>query len=105
MAGTEMNTAISAKEILKVLATLKVEARQKYKAEIKGIFGSYVRGDAREGSDVDILVEFDEDANLIDFIGLSLFLEEKLHRSVDVVPVSAIRDEIKANILKEAAYL
>jgi hypothetical protein len=50
-------------------------------------------------------VEFDEGANLIDFVGLSLFLEEKLKLRVDVVPESSIRQEIKEEILREAAYL
>jgi hypothetical protein len=92
-------------DILRDLAELKTEVKQRYKAEIKGIFGSYVRGEGKEGSDIDVLVEFDEGANLIDFVGLSLFLEEKLKLHVDVVPESAIRKEIKADILKEAAYL
>ena len=97
--------AISASEILQVLNGLKAEVRQKYRAEIKGIFGSYVKGEQKEGSDIDVLVEFDEGANLLDFTGLSLFLEEKLNCRVDVVPESALRTEIKDSILKGAAYL
>jgi predicted nucleotidyltransferase len=96
---------MSASEILLILNKLKTEVRQKYKAEIKGIFGSYVRGEEKKGSDIDVLVEFYEGANLLDLTGLSLFLEEKLRCHVDVVPESAIRSEIKESILKEAAYL
>jgi predicted nucleotidyltransferase len=92
-------------DILHTLAELKTEVKERYKAEIKGIFGSYVRGKEKEGSDIDVLVEFDEGANLIDFVGLSLFLEEKLNLRVDVVPESAIRKEIREDILREAAYL
>jgi len=92
-------------EILNILSDLKTEIRQRYKAEVKGVFGSYVKGEQREGSDLDVLVEFDEGANLLDLTGLSLFLEEELNCRVDVVPESAIRKEIKESILKEAAYL
>ncbi len=93
------STSIS--EILKILSNLKAEARQRYKAEIKGIFGSYVKGEQKEGSDVDVLVEFEGRANLLDLVGLALFLEEKLNLKVDVVPESALREEIRQFVLKE----
>lgn len=79
--------------------------RQKYKAEIKGIFGSYVRGEQKEDSDVDILVRFLEGATLFNFVGLADYLEERLKLKVDIVPVDTIRQEIKEDILKEAIYL
>lgn len=96
----EMNN-ISASGILKILTGLKPEARQRFKAEIKGIFGSYVRGKQKEGSDLDVLVEFEEGANLLDLTGLTDFLEEKLNLKVDVVPESALREEIRGIVLKE----
>jgi len=100
MGNTGMKT-VSLPEILAVLRGLKEEASRKYKAELKGIFGSYVRGQENPGSDLDVLVEFNKGANLIDLVGLSLFLEEKLHCSVDVVPQSALRKELKSDILNE----
>jgi predicted nucleotidyltransferase len=103
--GTINKNRLSTKRIINVLTKSKIEARQRYRAEIKGIFGSFVRGDDKHKSDIDILVEFDERANLIDFVGLSLFLEEKLKRPIDVVPESTIRKELKAKILKEAIYI
>ena len=93
--------SISASGILKILAGLKPEARQRFRAEIKGIFGSYVRGEQKEGSDLDVLVEFEEGANLLDLTGLADFLEEKLSLKVDVVPESALREEIRGIVLKE----
>ena len=97
----EKTTNFSTDEIAEILGNLKVEARLRFKAEIKGIFGSYVRGQQREGSDLDVLVEFDEGANLLHLVGLAEFLEEKLHLKVDVVPESALRKEIKDSILRE----
>jgi len=92
-------------KITRTLESLKDTIREKYKAEIVGIFGSYVRGEEKKGSDLDVLVEFASDADLIHFVGLSIFLEEKLGLKVDVVPYDTIRIEIKANVLKEAIYL
>jgi len=88
-------------EIKKIIEKSKVEAAQKYKAEIIGIFGSYVRGEQKEESDIDILVRFGEDATLFDFVGLSLFLEEILGIKVDIVPQDTIRDEIREKIMNE----
>ncbi len=92
-------------DILKILENVKEEAKQNYKAKIVGIFGSYARGDEGEKSDVDILVDFDENASLFDLVGLSLFLEEKLNCKVDVVPRRSLREEIKPYVLQEAIYL
>lgn len=92
---------ISTNKLLLSIIGLKAEARQRFRAEIKGIFGSYVRGEQKKGSDLDVLVEFDNNANLLDLTGLADFLEEKLDIKVDVVPESAIREEIKSIILKD----
>ena len=95
----------TASHILSLLRELKDEVRRKYKAELKGLFGSSAHGKAKKESDIDVLVEFDEGANLLDLVGLSLFLEEKLHHPVDVVQESAIREELKENILSEAVLV
>lgn len=88
-------------KILKILADLKGEIRQKYKVQIKGIFGSYARGEQKDTSDIDILVDFEEDADPFDFTGLALFLEEKLNIHVDIIPEKSLRKEIKRSVLKE----
>jgi len=91
--------------IIETLQKLKDELKQKYRVEIKGIFGSYVRGEQKESSDIDILVEFSEGATLFDFVDLAEYMEKKLNLKVDIVPIDTIREEIKENILKEAIYL
>lgn len=87
--------------IITVLKGLEDEIRKDYKAEIIGVFGSYVRGEQKEGSDVDILVRFLEGATLFDLVGLGDFLEEKLRVKVDIVSERALRQEIKEQILEE----
>ncbi len=92
-------------DIIKTLKLLKSEARDLYKVEIRGVFGSYARGGSSKLSDVDVLVHFEESADLLDFVGLTLFLEEKLNCKVDVVPQDDIRREIKDSILQETMYI
>lgn len=92
-------------DILKTLKLVQPEVKKKYKAEIKGVFGSHARGELHGSSDVDVLVNFQESADLIDFVGLSQFLEEKLKSKVDIVPQGDIRQELKESILKDTIYL
>jgi predicted nucleotidyltransferase len=105
--GSEgMKKRMNLEEIKRILEEVKGISRKEYKAEIMGIFGSYVRGKEKEMSDIDILVRFLEGATLLDFVGLADFLEEKLHISVDIVPIDTIRKELEEHILKEeAVYL
>jgi len=93
------------KIIKETLRNLEEEVRKRYRAEIVGPFGSYVRGEQKDTSDVDILVRFLEGATLFDFVGLADFLEEKLGIKVDIVPVDTIRKEIREQVMKEAVYL
>jgi len=92
-------------KIIEILQELKDEIRQKYRAEIKGIFGSYVRGEEKGSSDIDILVMFFEGATLFDFVGLADYVERKLNLKADIVPIDTLREEIKESVLKEAIYL
>src|SRR3990172_3848239 len=67
-----------------------------------GVFGSVVRGEAGEGSDVDILVEIErDDVSLLDFVGIKLELEEALGRRVDLVEYSALKPLLRDRILAE----
>ena len=66
-----------------------------------GIFGSHVRGEQSENSDVDVLVELDEGFDLIEFIKIKNLLEEAVEMKVDLVEYENIRDELRESILKE----
>ena len=93
------------KKILKTLEDTKEIIYKKYKVKKLGVFGSYIKGKQQNLSDIDILVDFSEGADLIDFIGLALFLEDKLGCKVDLVPERALRDELKDSIHREAVYV
>jgi len=95
----------SLEEIKRKLVELREEIKKRYKAEIIGIFGSYVRSEQKEESDLDVLVRFYKGATLFELVGLSIYLEEELGVKVDVVPYDTVREEIKERVLKEAVYL
>lgn len=88
-------------DLLARLRALKPEAAARYKVKAIGLFGSFVRGEQREVSDIDLLAEFEEGADLLDLVGLALFLEGELGRRVDVVPKRALRQELRASVLSE----
>lgn len=92
-------------DLLAKLRELKPQIAALYKAREIGLFGSFVRGEENASSDIDLLVEFDEDADLLDLVGLSLFLEEQLQRKVDVVPKVALRVELRDRVLQEVVTL
>ena len=69
------------------------------------IFGSFVRGEAKKNSDIDILVEIGEEKSLLDIVGLQLDLEEALKKKVDIVEYSTIHPLLKDRILKEQSVI
>jgi len=75
--------------------------KDKYSVKEIGLFGSYLRGEQKVTSDIDVLVDFKEGADLFSLVGLAMFLEEKLGVKVDVVPKRALRKELRAQVLKE----
>ena len=93
------------KEIKATIKNSKEELREKFKVKEIGIFGSFVRKENKKKSDVDILVEFEEGADLFDLIDLGFFLEKKLKRKVDVVSKRTLRKEIKKTVLRELVNL
>ncbi|NYZ76904.1 nucleotidyltransferase family protein [Candidatus Micrarchaeota archaeon] len=96
---------MAAEELIKKLKGLKAELQTEYKVKKIGIFGSFVKGEQKKTSDIDVLVEFEEDADLFSLIGLSDFLKTKLKREVDVVPERALRKELRASILRDVVYV
>ena len=89
------------KEIEKVKSKI-VGILKKNKVKRAGIFGSYSRGEQKKNSDIDIVVDIeDESMSLLGFIALIRLLEEALKRKVDLVEYSSIKRRLKERILKE----
>jgi|SRR4030042_3208691 predicted nucleotidyltransferase len=94
-------------EIREILKEYKEEVSRKYRINEIGIFGSIVRGEQKKRSDIDILVEFDEEniPGLLKFIEMERYLEKILRKKVDLVRKGGIRPELRDIILKEVVYI
>ena len=92
-------------EILKTLKAHEKTIKSRFKVKRIGLFGSVVRGEARENSDVDVLVEFEEGFKTYDnYIELQFYLEDTLGKRVDLVILEAVKHQLRAIIEKEAVY-
>ena len=102
-----MITYISVDEIKKIFKKHESELQERFGVKEIGVFGSYVRGEQKKGSDIDILVEFyqDTEMDLIKFVELEEYLSELLGVKVDLVMKSALKLRIGKQILKEVIYL
>ena len=78
---------------------------KRYGADNIRVFGSIVRGEAGEQSDVDILVHLEENRTLLDHVGLKLDLEELLGCEVDLVEDEGVYPRLRDRILAEAVVL
>jgi predicted nucleotidyltransferase len=92
-------------EIIKIIRNSKPEMESHYGVQRLGLFGSYVKGKQRKKSDIDILVTFNRDIDLFDFLDLREYLENQLHAKVDLVMESALKPAIGKRILSEVEYV
>ena len=84
----------------KLLEQKPILAERFYVREI-GIFGSFVRGEQGEASDIDILVEFSAPIGFFAFLDLEDYLSDVLETKVDLVSKKALKPHIGKNILSE----
>ncbi|MGB9621981.1 MAG: nucleotidyltransferase family protein [Brevinematia bacterium] len=91
--------------IKEILKKHKGELREKFKVKDIGVFGSYVKGEQRKKSDIDILVEFEEPIGLFEFMDLEDYLSNLLGAKVDLVSKKALKPRIGEYILKEVVYI
>ena len=88
--------------IISILKQNLPELQREYKINFLKLFGSYSKNQQNPDSDVDILVNFSEVVNLIQFIKLKNALSEMLNMNVDLVMENELKKRIKNRILKEA---
>jgi predicted nucleotidyltransferase len=93
----------------KTVAKLKVQLnalmpvlKEKYGVAAIELFGSYVRAEQTEKSDLDILITFSKPYNLWELLDIKEFLRKKLKMTVDLVPKDSIKPMLKEQILQEA---
>jgi predicted nucleotidyltransferase len=92
-------------EIIKIIRNNKPEMESRYGVQRLGLFGSYVREGQRKKSDIDILVTFNRDIDLFDFLDLRKHLESQLQAKVDLVMETALKPAIGKRILSEVEYV
>jgi predicted nucleotidyltransferase len=68
-----------------------------------GLFGSFARGEQKESSDIDVLVEF-EKPTFRNFMDLSFYLEDLFGRKVDLVTVKGLRPRIRPYVEKDVIW-
>lgn len=92
-------------EIRAIIRQHQPELRERYGVTVAGLFGSYVRGDQRPDSDLDVLVDIVRPISLFELVGAEIYLEELLQIDVDIVPQRTLREELRDSILAEALPL
>jgi predicted nucleotidyltransferase len=75
---------------------------ERYGVAVVGLFGSRVRGEGMEDSDLDLLAEILRPISLLELVGAELYLSEILGVKVDLVPRRSLREELRETVLKEA---
>ena len=90
-------------EILQRLQDRQKEMAARFSVRRIGLFGSYLRGNAGEESDIDLIVDLSE-PTFDHFMDLKFYLEALFERSVDLVLSDTIKPRLKPVIQKEAAY-
>ncbi len=81
------------------------EIRQRFSVETLAIFGSTVRDEAADNSDVDVLVVFDKKADFDLFMDLKFYLEDLLGTQVDLVTDKALRPQVRRAIEREMIHV
>ena len=98
---------LNLEKLISILKDYKKELKKRYGVKEIGVFGSFVRGEYKKKSDLDILVEFEEDAKigLLKFVNMENYLSELLGVKVDLVEKSVLKPRIGKHILKEVVPL
>jgi uncharacterized protein len=99
------NMGILLEEITERIKEHKEELSRRYCIREIGVFGSCVRGEAKAGSDIDMLIDTEEPLDLFRFLELEERLSELTGGKVDLVSKKALKPEIGKMILQEVKYL
>jgi predicted nucleotidyltransferase len=96
---------ISLETVKHCLTEQKPMLKHKYKISKVGIFGSYVRGQQRNESDLDVLIDYDKAPSLVALIEIENMLSALLGIKVDLVTKKGLKSQLRQHILDEVVYL
>jgi predicted nucleotidyltransferase len=88
--------------LIDILRQQKPTLAERYGVETLEVFGSYVRGEQKGNSDLDVLVTFREAPSLLTFIGMENYLSDVLGVKVDLVMKDTLKPAIGQHVLREA---
>lgn len=92
-------------EIIVFLKENKPYIEQQFGVVRIGLFGSYVRGDAHEDSDIDIAVEMRDEHIFRNFFSLERYLKDHLKKEIDLGIMETIKPLVRQRVLKEIIYV
>ena len=92
-------------EALALLAQHKPVLTERFGVQKLALFGSFARGTPREDSDVDVLVRFDGPATSKRYFGVQFYLEDLMHRPVDLVTEQALRERLRPYVERDAIHI
>jgi len=95
----------STEDISTRLAQLKPQLEQEYPISELGIFGSYARGEQRSGSDLDVLVAFEQPVTLFDLVRLENDLTDELGVEVDLVTKDSLKPRIGSRVADDLVFV
>ena len=92
-------------DVLTIVTTNMTFLKERFGVKKIGVFGSRVRGDAKEESDVDVLVEFESTKKSFDnFMELSFFLEDLFGKKVDLITTSGLDKYVRPYVEREVVW-
>ena len=92
-------------EIINFLSSKKEFMKERYGVLKIGLFGSYARAENSDISDIDIAVELKDENRVDNYFGLLHFLEDNLHKKIDLGIESNLKEPIKKYIEKEIIHV
>ncbi|MDP2167642.1 MAG: nucleotidyltransferase family protein [Thermodesulfovibrionales bacterium] len=92
-------------DVIDFLKSHKSEFKERLGVISIGLFGSYARGDARDDSDIDIAVELYDDQRADNFFRLLHFLEDNLHKKIDLGVESTLKPSVTERVKQEIIYV
>lgn len=92
-------------EYARILRERMPELERDYGVSSLALFGSYVRGEEQDDSDLDVLVDFSVTPSLLDLARLQRTLSGYVGRQIDLVPRAFLRKGIGARVLNEAVEI
>ncbi len=92
-------------EVLKLLAEHKPELVRRFGITGLALFGSTARDEAKEDSDVDVMVVFEGHSTAKRYFGVQFYLEDLLHREIDLVQKEVIRPELRPYIERDLIHV